>query len=50
MARRIANSTLNASTIDIMNVIRQNASYDYQQNVPAVAKASDIPKVGEVIY
>lgn len=50
MARRIANSTLNASTIDILNVIRQNASYDYQQNVPEVTKASDIPKVGEVIY
>lgn len=50
MARRIANSTLNASTIDIMNVIRQNASYEYQQNVPKVAKASDIPRVGEVIY
>ena len=50
MARRIAQSTLNASTIDIMNVIRQNASYDYQQNVPAVTQASDIPKVGEVIY
>jgi hypothetical protein len=50
MARRIANSTLNASTIDIMNVIRQNASYEYQQNVPKVATASDIPRVGEVIY
>lgn len=50
MARRIANSTLNASTIDILNVIRQNASYDYQQNVPAVTAANDIPKVGEVIY
>ena len=50
MARRIANSTLNASTIDILNVIRQNASYDYQQNVPEVATANDIPKVGEVIY
>lgn len=50
MARRIANSTLNASTIDIMNVIRQNASYDYQQNVPEVTQASDIPKVGEIIY
>lgn len=50
MARRIANSTLNASTIDILNVIRQNASYDYQQNVPVVATANDIPKVGEVIY
>lgn len=50
MARRIANSTLNASTIDIINVIRQNASYDYQQNVPEVATANDIPKVGEIIY
>lgn len=50
MARRIANSTLNASTIDILNVIRENASYDYQQNVPVVATANDIPKVGEVIY
>lgn len=50
MARRIANSTLNASTIDILNVIRQNASYDYQQNVPKVATVNDIPKVGEIIY
>lgn len=50
MAKRIASSTLNATTLDILNVIRQNASYDYQQNVPVVEKASDIPKVGEVIY
>lgn len=50
MSKRIAVSTLNSSTIDIMNVIRENASYDYQQNVPVVAKASDIPRVGEVIY
>lgn len=50
MARRIANSTLNASTIDILNVIRQNASYDYQQNVPEVTTVNDIPKVGEIIY
>lgn len=50
MSRRIANSTLNASTIDILNVIRQNASYDYQQNVPEVATVNDIPKVGEIIY
>lgn len=49
MPRRIAKSTLQASTLDIMNAIRQNASYDYQQSVPVVAKASDIPKVGEVI-
>ena len=50
MARRIAVSTLNASTLDILNVIRENASYDYQQNVPVAETADDIPKVGEVIY
>ena len=50
MARRIANSTLNASTIDILNVIRENASYDYQQNVPQVTTVNDIPRVGEIIY
>lgn len=50
MARRIAVNELNASTIDILNVIRQNAGYDYQQNVPEIVKSSDIPKVGEIIY
>lgn len=50
MARRIAQSTLNASTVDILNVIRENASYDYQSSVPVVEKATDIPKVGEIIY
>lgn len=50
MARRVAVTTLNASTIDILNVIRKNASYDYQQNVPVVTTSNDIPKVGEVIY
>ena len=50
MPRRVAVSTLNATTMDILNVIRQNASYDYQQNVPEVATVNDIPKVGEVIY
>lgn len=50
MARRIAISTLNASTIDILNVIRQNASLAYQSSIPAITQATDIPKVGEVIY
>lgn len=49
MAIRIAQSTLNASTIDILNVIRQNASYDFQQSVPVVQTKNDIPKVGEII-
>lgn len=50
MPRRIAQNTLNASTIDILNVIRQNASYEYQSNVPKVETANDIPVVGSVIY
>jgi len=49
MPKRIAQSTLNASTLDILNVIRQNASYDYQSSVPVVTTATDIPKVGEII-
>lgn len=49
MARRIANTTLNASTIDILNVIRQNASLAYQSSVPSITQAQDIPKVGEVL-
>lgn len=50
MPKRIALSTLNASTLDILNVIRQNASYEYQSQVPVVTKATDIPKVGEILY
>lgn len=50
MAKRIALNTLSASTIDILNVIRQNASYDYQSSVPVISTANDIPKVGEIIY
>lgn len=49
MAKRIANTTLNASTIDILNVIRQNATLEYQNAVPTVTQANDIPKVGEVL-
>lgn len=50
MPKTIAYSTLNASTIDILNVIRENASPEYQQMVPKVEQASDIPAVGKVIY
>lgn len=50
MPRRIAQTTLNASTIDILNVIRQNASQEYQSSVPVVERETDIPRVGEVIY
>ena len=50
MARRIANTTLNASTLDILNVIRANASLEYQNQVPKVESANDVPRVGEIIY
>lgn len=50
MAKRIAQTTLNARTIDILNVIRANASYEYQKDIPKINKESDIPKVGEIIY
>ena len=49
MAKRVAMTNLNASTIDILNTIRMNASYEYQSLVPAVTTSEDIPKVGEVI-
>ena len=50
MARKVAQTTLNASSIDILNVIRANAPAEYQNLVPRVEKATDIPKVGAVIY
>ena len=50
MAKRVAISNLNASTIDILNTIRANGSYEYQSLVPEVSTAHDIPKVGEVLY
>lgn len=50
MAKRIAVTSLNASTIDILNTIRANASYEYQSLVPSISKATEIPKVGEVLY
>lgn len=49
MAKRITQNVLNASTVDILNVIRQNAGYDYQQSVPAIENTNDIPSVGEII-
>lgn len=50
MPKKVAVSKLNASTIDILNVIRKNASAAYQDSVPAVSVETDIPKVGEVLF
>lgn len=49
MPKRIAISTLNASTADIINTIRANASAEYQSLVPAVTTEKEILSVGEVI-
>lgn len=50
MAKRIAITNLNARTIDILNTIRANASYEYQSLVPEITSETDIPRVGEVLY
>ena len=50
MATRIAMSTLNASTMDILNTIRANASYEYQTLVPEISDVNEIRKVGDVLY
>lgn len=50
MPNKIIETTLNASTIDILNVIRANATYEYQSLVPEVTSEDCIPRVGEVLY
>lgn len=50
MPRRVAMSTLNASTVDIINTIRANASSNYQNMVPAITKSTEIPVVGDVLF
>lgn len=50
MAKRIALSKLNASTLDILNTIRANATTDYQNEIPEIKDVRDIPKVGEKLY
>lgn len=50
MPKRIAVTSLNARTIDILNTIRANASAEYQSLVPEITNETDIPRVGEVLY
>ena len=50
MAKRVAYSELSGSTLDILNVIRANASLEYQSAIPTITSEKDIPKVGEIIY
>lgn len=50
MARIIAKTKLDARSIDILNVIRNNASYAYQKDIPKIEQEEDIPKVGEILF
>lgn len=50
MPRLVAQNKLTASTLDIMNVIRKNASEEYRAKVPEVNEIDDIVKVGQIIY
>lgn len=50
MSRKVSVTSLNASTLDIINTIRANASMEYQSLVPAITTTKDIPKVGEILY
>lgn len=50
MPRRVAITQLDATTLDIINVIRANASTEYQSLVPTVETTQDLPKVGDILY
>lgn len=49
MPYRVAETSLNASSMDIVNVIRENAGLEYQNQVPVVETLDDMPKVGELL-
>ena len=50
MAHVVVNNKLDASTINILNVIRENAGTEYRSKVPKVSEVDDIVKVGQIIY
>lgn len=50
MAKKPTVTTLNASTIDILNVIRKNASATYRDKIPTIENPKDIPAVGDVLF
>ena len=44
-----AKTSLQGRTIDILNIIRNNASAEYQSAIPEISDVSDIPAVGQAI-
>lgn len=49
MPNRIAVTVLNATSLDIINTIRANASAEYQSLVPEIKSYNELPAVGEAI-
>lgn len=49
MPNRIAVTVLNATSLDIINTIRANASAEYQSLVPEIQSYKELPAVGEAI-
>lgn len=49
MAYIPAKTSLQGRSIDILNIIRNNASYEYQSEIPEISSVSDIPAVGQSI-
>lgn len=50
MPSRVSITTLNASTYDIINTIRANATMEYQTLVPQIDNVDGLRKVGSVLY
>lgn len=44
-----AKTSLQGRTVDILNIIRNNASPEYQASIPVISDVSDIPAVGQAI-
>lgn len=50
MSTKVGVTTLNATTYDIINTIRANATLEYQNLVPEVDDVVGLRKVGDVLY
>lgn len=50
MPSRVGVTTLNASTYDIINTIRANATLEYQNLVPEIDSVEGLRKVGSVLF
>ena len=49
MPKKIALTKLNATTMDILNTIRNNANFEYQNNIPLIDDPAQVPRVGEML-